>query len=88
MKTKRSNLTTACAISVLLVILSVATLFAQDSKTTQPAATEFKTVTIGAQQWMAENLNVGTFRNGEPIPEANTKTEWEAAYKSRAAAWC
>jgi len=53
-----------------------------------PAANEFKTVTIGTQQWMAENLNVGTFRNGEPIPEAKTKAEWEAAYKNEAAAWC
>jgi uncharacterized protein (TIGR02145 family) len=88
MKTKRGNITTACVISVLLGILSTATLFGQDSMMTQPAATEFKIVTIGTQEWMSENLNVDTFRNGEPIPEAKTKAEWEAAYKNEAAAWC
>jgi len=52
-----------------------------------PAANEFKTVTIGTQQWMAENLNVDTFQNGEPIPEAKTNAEWEAAYTNEAAVW-
>jgi uncharacterized protein (TIGR02145 family) len=37
---------------------------------------------------MTENMNLGTFRNGEPIPEAKTKAQWEAAYKNEAAAWC
>ena len=88
MKYDRRNMTTACAISALLVTLSVTTVFAQDSKTTSPAADEFKTVTIGTQEWMAKNLNIGAFRNGEPIPEAKTKMHWEAAYKNEAAAWC
>ena len=81
-------MTTACAIISLLFTLSATTLFAQDSKTTPPTANEYQTVTIGAQQWMSENLNVGTFRNGEPIREAKTKAQWEAAYKNEAAAWC
>ena len=54
---------------------------------TAPAAVTFKTVTIGAQVWMAENLNVDTFANGEAIPEAKTKAEWDAAYKNTAPAW-
>jgi uncharacterized protein (TIGR02145 family) len=29
----------------------------------------YKTVTIGQKQWMAENLNTSTFRNGDPIPQ-------------------
>jgi uncharacterized protein (TIGR02145 family) len=51
-------------------------------------AKPFKTVVIGNQEWMAENLRVSTFRNGEPIPEARTAAEWEAAYKNERAAWC
>jgi len=86
MKTKLSNIT-ACTISALLFTLSTTTLFAQDSKTTPPAANGYQTVTIGTQQWMSENLNVGTFRNGKPIPEAKTKAQWKAAYKNEAAAW-
>ena len=36
-----------------------------------------KTVSIGNQIWMAENLNVDKFRNGDLIPEAKTNSEWK-----------
>lgn len=81
-------MTAACAISVILAIISAGTLFGQETNTTQSVSIEFKTITIGPQQWMAENLNVSTFRNGEPIPEAKTKEAWLAAYKNERAAWC
>ena len=45
-------------------------------------------VTIGNQVWMAENLNVVTFRNGDSIPHAQTEEEWEKAEKEGAPAWC
>jgi uncharacterized protein (TIGR02145 family) len=48
----------------------------------------FKSVKIGTQTWMAENLNVSTFRNGDQIPEAKTKEEWEKAGKEGRPAWC
>lgn len=48
----------------------------------------FKTVTIGSQTWMAENLNVCTFRNGDPIPQAKTDEEWEKAAQEGRPAWC
>jgi hypothetical protein len=47
-----------------------------------------KSVTIGTQVWMKENLNVSTFRNGEPIPEAKTAEEWKAAGAAKQPAWC
>jgi uncharacterized protein (TIGR02145 family) len=47
----------------------------------------FKTVQIGTQTWMAENLNVSTFRNGDPIPEVKTKEEWENAISNKQPAY-
>jgi len=35
----------------------------------------YKTITIGNQVWMTENLNVDQFRNGDQIPEAKTNEE-------------
>jgi uncharacterized protein (TIGR02145 family) len=35
-----------------------------------------KTAVIGEQIWMAENLSVTTFRNGDPIPKASSFNEW------------
>jgi uncharacterized protein (TIGR02145 family) len=49
---------------------------------------EFNEVTIGTQVWMSENLNVGHFRNGDPIPEAKTDEEWAEADKKMQPAWC
>lgn len=48
----------------------------------------FKAVTIGNQIWMVENLNVDTFRNGNPIPEAKTDEGWKKAAEERKPAWC
>jgi uncharacterized protein (TIGR02145 family) len=48
----------------------------------------YKTVKIGNQTWMSENLTVTHFRNGDPITEATTSTEWELAGKEGKPAWC
>lgn len=48
----------------------------------------FKTVKIGIQTWMTENLNVSTFRNGDVIPEAKTDEEWNKAGNEGKPAWC
>jgi len=47
-----------------------------------------QTVTIGTQVWMTKNLNVSTFRNGDPIPQAKTNEEWEKAGENEQPAWC
>jgi uncharacterized protein (TIGR02145 family) len=48
----------------------------------------YQTVVIGNQTWMAENLNVDRFRNGDIIPEAKTKEEWQKAGDEKQPAWC
>ena len=49
---------------------------------------EYKTVKIGDQVWMAENLNVKNFRNGDTIPHVKTDKEWYEAGVEGKPAWC
>jgi uncharacterized protein (TIGR02145 family) len=51
-------------------------------------ASNYKSVKIGNQIWMTENLNVDRFRNGDLIPEAKTAIDWELAGKNNQPAWC
>lgn len=37
----------------------------------------YNTVTIGAQVWMAENLNVTRYSNGDPIPNVKEDRQWK-----------
>lgn len=45
-------------------------------------------VTIGNQVWMTKNLDVSTFSNEDPIPQAKTNEEWEKAGQNGEPAWC
>jgi uncharacterized protein (TIGR02145 family) len=47
-----------------------------------------QTVTIGAQVWTTKNLDVSTFRNGDPIPQVKTHEEWQKAGDKGQPAWC
>lgn len=47
-----------------------------------------RTVKIGKQQWMLDNLNVEVFRNGDPISEAKTEEQWRRAGEEGRPAWC
>jgi len=48
----------------------------------------YKTVKIGDQVWMQENLCVSTFRNGDTIPEVKTVEQWNEAAKNSQPCWC
>jgi uncharacterized protein (TIGR02145 family) len=43
------------------------------------------TVVIGTQQWMRENLDVMTYRNGDVIPQVTDPTAWAGLTTG---AWC
>ena len=43
------------------------------------------TIVIGTQQWMRENLDVVTYRNGDVIPQETDPTAWAALTSG---AWC
>lgn len=48
----------------------------------------YKWIEIGSDRWLAQNLNVAKFRNGEIIKEAKTVEEWIEAGKKGIPAWC
>src|ERR1022692_1573344 len=62
------------SVIIVLLILNVSNSFAQ-----------FKSVSIGKQTWMAENLNVTSYRNGDKIPQVQDANEWS---KLTTGAWC
>jgi uncharacterized protein (TIGR02145 family) len=47
--------------------------------------TAYKTIRIGSQVWMAENLKVKNYRNGDPIPNVTDPEQWG---KARTGAYC
>jgi uncharacterized protein (TIGR02145 family) len=49
---------------------------------------KYETVTIGKQKWMAQNLDVCKFNNGDTILKVNSKTEWDSAIIKKIPAWC
>lgn len=59
--------------------------FDEDDKTKY---SKYKKVQIKDQIWMAENLSVEKFRNGDPIIQAQTNEEWIQAFEKGIPAWC
>ena len=78
---------------MLLKILIFSVLIFLFSKFTYSQVTDidgntYKTVIIGTQEWMGENLNVEHYRNGDTIPEAKTKEEWLKYGNEKTGCWC
>lgn len=49
---------------------------------------KYKTVEIGSQTWMAENLDVINYQNRDTIWNARTHEDWIYASKNGIGAWC
>ena len=45
----------------------------------------YKTIIIGSQEWMAENLRTSIYRNGDPIPNVTDGNQW---INLTIGAWC
>ena len=69
-----------------LLIVALVVLFIQSSLSISPVHSQ--DITIGTQVWTSKNLDVSTFRNGEPIPEAKSVKEWKKAGENKQPAWC
>jgi uncharacterized protein (TIGR02145 family) len=73
---------------VSLILLGCAQKGGDEPKADAELSSDEQGVTIGNQVWMTRNLNVSSFRNGDPIPHAKTHEEWERAGEKGQPAWC
>ena len=48
----------------------------------------YKTIQVGTQRWLTKNLEVTTFRNGDPIPHIQDFDQWMDAGMAEEPAWC
>jgi uncharacterized protein (TIGR02145 family) len=53
--------------------------------TTNNSVTNLPSVNIGTQIWSSKNLDVPTYRNGDPIPQVTDPTQWASLTTG---AWC
>lgn len=76
-------------IIIVLSVIYTTLIYAQQygSLTDSRDGKIYKTVKIGNQEWMAENLNVVTFRNGDSIQEAKNDEEWHVGGLNGTPVW-
>lgn len=86
-KMKKVSLMITVALVAVIMITSCGGGASNETSTSNEASFPNE-LTIGDQIWMIENLNVDKFRNGDPIPHAQTVEEWEVAAMNGQPAWC
>lgn len=80
---KKSNkLTRAARLFLVLATLMPCLSVSAAEKTT---TAHVRTLSIGTQVWMAENLAVSRYRNGDEIPQVQDAAEWN---RLTTGAWC
>jgi len=73
---------------ILLISLMTSISYVRAEKAADIDGNTHKTVTIGHQVWMQENLNVTAYRNGDLIRQAKTNEEWNDAGANGEGVWC
>ncbi|MFA5403997.1 MAG: fibrobacter succinogenes major paralogous domain-containing protein [Ignavibacteria bacterium] len=80
------NQTYKIQFSIFITVIFISLCFANSfSQVTDKDGNTYKTVKIGNQEWMSENLNVEHYRNGDEIPQVQDKEEWD---NLTTGAWC
>lgn len=79
---KTKNLVITQFVIILTYLFAFNTSYSQ---VTDKDGNEYKTVTISTKEWMAENLKVERYRNGDLIPQVQDEKEWN---KLTTGAWC
>jgi uncharacterized protein (TIGR02145 family) len=74
----------------LIVVIFITSCNINSSNVSNPGdiSSNLDEVIIGSQVWASKNLDVSTFRDGDPIPEAKTKEEWVLASNNKQPTWC
>ena len=54
---------------------------------TDQQGNSYKTIVIGTQEWMAENLNTSIYRNGDEISTDLSNSDWNNAFYTQQGAW-
>ena len=67
---------------VIYLIISILILISCEN------ANSIKSVNIGNQTWMSDNLNVDFFKNGDKIEEVKNDDDWKKAILEKKPAWC
>jgi uncharacterized protein (TIGR02145 family) len=75
-------------LSRTLLLVSTFTIFSCTNGVKDIDGNIYKSVKIGSQTWMAGNLNVSRFRNGDSIPEVKSAEEWIKSGKEGKPACC
>lgn len=73
---------------ILLVLLACPRIALTQKSLRDRDGNVYKTFELEGKTWMAENLNVAHYRNGDAIPEAKNVAEWDRFAESRTGCWC
>jgi len=84
---KKTLLFFKIGVSLMILILSHSSK-SQNIPSSELALDTIKSIKIGNQVWMSENLNLTNFRNGDTIPEAKTIDEFILACNNGNPCWC
>ena len=81
---KNETIICSCLLSIAITLLPTGCT-THDNMVKDIDGHVYKTITIGKQVWMAENLQVTRYRNGEAIPNITDTAAWSA---SASGAYC